>query len=263
MTATPRDSSGDTIALTDTHCHLEDFDDVGGLVQEAAGCGVVRMVAVGQNRRTMQMALDRASEYPGSILPALGIHPVFVTRQSREQTESDLDFLSGNLSAAVALGEVGLDYKWAESGQQRVHQQKMLERQFELAVEGAKPVNLHSRRCPREVMERAVAFHRDSGLNAQLHWFTQSKKLVHVCNDEGIFISVGPAIMHDEQTQAVAAEIATDLILLETDAPVPIGGCPGHPCRAREVAEKLAQLKGVPLPDIAALTEANFTRYLG
>ncbi len=263
MTTGPRDSSGDTVALTDTHCHLEDFDDVGGLVQEAAACGVVRMVAVGQNRRTMRIALDRASKFPGVVLPALGIHPAFVTRQSREETDGDFDFLAGNLSAAVALGEVGLDYRWAESDRQRVHQQEMLERQFELAVEGAKPVNLHSRRCPREVMERAVAFHRDSGLNAQLHWFTQSKKLVHVCNDEGIFISVGPAILHEERTQAVAAEIATDLILLETDAPVPIGGCPGHPCRAREVAEKLAELKGVPLPDIAALAEANFTRYLG
>ena len=259
----PRGPSGGAVALTDTHCHLEDFDDVGGLVQKAAGCGVMRMVAVGQNRRTMRIALDRASEYPGTILPALGIHPAFVTRQSCEETEGDFDFLSENLSAAVALGEVGLDFRWAESDKEKLHQQELLERQFALATEGAKPVNLHSRRCPREVMERAVAFHRDSGLNALLHWFTQSKKLVRVCNDEGIFISVGPAIIHEERSQAVAAEIATDLILLETDAPVPIGGSPGHPCRAREVAEKLAELKGMSLPDIAALTEANFTRYLG
>ena len=263
MSTMPRGSSGGAIALTDTHCHLEDFDNAAGLVQKAAGSGVMRMVAVGQNRRTMRTALDRASEFPGTILPALGIHPVFVTRQSREETEDDFDFLSESLSAAVALGEVGLDYKWAESGEQKLHQQELLERQFELAVEQAKPVNLHSRRCPREVMERAIAFHRDSGLNAQLHWFTQSKKLVHVCNEEGIFISVGPAIIHEERTQAVAAEIATDLILLETDAPVPIGGCPGHPCRAREVAEKLAELKGMSLQEIAVLTEVNFIRYLG
>ena len=263
MSTPSRGSSGTPIALTDAHCHLEDFDDLIGLVQEAAGCGVVRMVAVGQNRETMQVALDRASEFPGTILPALGIHPAFVTRQSREETEGDFDFLSENLAAAVALGEVGLDFRWAKSDQQKLHQQALLERQFELAVEEAKPVNLHSRRCPREVMERAIAFHRDSGLNAQLHWFTQSKKLVHVCNDEGIFISVGPAIIYEEQSQAVAAEIATDLILLETDAPVSIGGNRGHPGRVREVAEKMAQLKGISLPDISALTEENFSRYLG
>ena len=168
MSTTPRNSPEDAIALTDTHCHLEDFDDVAGLVQESAGCGVGRMVAVGQNRKTMQTALDRASEYPGTILPALGIHPAFVTRQSREETEGDFDFLSENLSVAVALGEVGLDYRWAESEEQKLHQQELLERQFALAVQRAKSVNLHSRRCPREVMERAVAFHRDSGLNAQV-----------------------------------------------------------------------------------------------
>ncbi len=263
MPSSSRSSSEDTIALTDAHCHLEDSGDVAGLVQEAASCGVVRMVAVGQNRATMEAALDRASEFPGTILPALGIHPVFVTRQSREETEDDFDFLSQNLFGAVAMGEVGLDYKWAQSDQQKQHQKELLERQFELAVKGAKPVNLHSRRCPREVMERAIAFHRDSGLNSQLHWFTQSKKLVHICNDEGIFISVGPAIIQEERSQTVAAEIATDLILLETDAPVPIGGRTGHPCRAREVAKKLAELKGMSLPDMAALTEANFSRYLG
>ena len=112
-------------------------------------------------------------------------------------------------------------------------------------------------------MERAIAFHRDTGLNAQLHWFTQSKKLVRICNDEGLYVSAGPSILHAEDAQSVAGAIADDLLLLETDAPVPIGGQPGYPQRTREVAEKLADIKGVSLEELAALTTANFARYLG
>jgi len=232
-------------------------------MREAADRGVERIVAVSENLRSMRAVLDLKERRGDRVMAGLGLHPAWIVQCGKEEIARSLEFLSDHLSAADELGEVGLDHKWAGTPDQQRWQETILEKQFALAADCGKPVNLHSRRCQRQVMERAIDFHRNTGLGAQLHWFTQSKKLVHVCNDEGIFISVGPAILHEERTQAVAAEIATDLILLETDAPVPIGGCPGHPCRAREVAEKLAELKGVPLPDIAALAEANFTRYLG
>ena len=73
---------------------------------------------------------------------------------------------------------------------QKALQEEMLEKQFEIAARNGKPVNLHSRRGLRQVMERAVAYHRETGLNAQLHWFTQSRKLVRICNEEGIYVSV-------------------------------------------------------------------------
>ena len=98
---------------------------------------------------------------------------------------------------------------------------------------------------------------------AQLHWFTHSKKLVRICNEEGIYVSVGPTAIHDEQTQGVACEIDRELLLLETDAPVPIGGVQGHPARVRAVAEKLAELRGLEMEELAALTAANAERYLG
>ena len=248
--------------FTDTHCHLDDFEDVDGLLAAAASAGVSRLVAVGQDAATMQKVLDCAARHPHVIIPALGIHPVNVTRRPREQIDADLDFLSGHLDSAVEIGEAGLDYKWAASDEQKSLQRVILEEQLELAARARLPVNLHSRRCLRQVMERAIAFHRDTGLNAQLHWFTQSEKLIRICNDEEIFISVGPSVIDQERCQTVARQVADELLLLETDAPVPIGGHPGHPRRIREVAEKLAELRGVSLHRIAELTEANFSRFL-
>ena len=159
------------------------------------------------------------------------------------------------------LGEVGLDHKWAQAPGEQALQEEILERQFALAATMGKPVNLHSRRCLRQVMEKAMEYRRQTGLNAQLHWFTQSKKLVRICNQEGIYVSVGPAILDNQQTQEVALAIADELLLLESDAPVPVNGQQGHPARVLAVARKLAELKGCTWRDIAALTSANCVRF--
>ena len=69
-------------------------------------------------------------------------------------------------------------------------------------------------------------------------------------------------MIDDPQTGEVALTIADHLLLLETDAPIPIGGVPGHPKRTRDVAEKLAELKSVSLAVLAEQTSGNFRRYL-
>jgi len=112
-------------------------------------------------------------------------------------------------------------------------------------------------------MQRAIDFRRSTGLNAQLHWFTDSKKLVRICNDEGIYVSVGPTAIDDVRTQQVALGIDRALLLLETDAPVPIGGVVGHPARVAEVAQEMAQVMGLSMGEITALTAANLQHYLG
>ena len=164
---------------------------------------------------------------------------------------------------ADVLGEVGLDYKWAENPEQQILQQEMLTRQLDLAARCGKPINLHSRRAQRQTMERAVEFCRRTGLNAQLHWFTESLKLVRICNEEGIYVSAGPMAIHNPQARAVAVAVDRQLLLLETDAPVSIGGVAGPTARLGALAAKLGQDMGLTGDEVAALTAANAVRYLG
>ena len=96
-----------------------------------------------------------------------------------------------------------------------------------------------------------------------MHWFTESKKLVRICNDEGIFVSVGPTVLNDETVQQVALEIDRSLLLLETDSPVPIDGIENFPGCVRQVAQTMAKLSGSELEDVAAQTTGNFFRFLG
>ena len=248
--------------LVDSHCHLDQLQDPTVVLREAAVRGVARVVAVSENHQSMRAVLGLKERHGDRVLAGLGLHPVWIVRCAGKEIDQALEFLSAHLGDADELGEVGLDHKWARTPQEQRLQEEILERQFTLATACGKPVNLHSRRCPRKVMEKAIAFHRDTGLNAQLHWFTQSKKLVRICNEEEIYISVGPTVIDDPQTQEVACTIADDLLLLESDAPVAVGGRTGHPVQVRAVAEKLAALKGSSWEKIAALSSANFARYL-
>jgi TatD DNase family protein len=249
--------------LIDSHCHLDQFADPAAALAAAEEAGVGQVVAVSEGAESMPEVLELKRRFPRQVLAGIGLHPAWVTRVGLEVVEAGLAWLEDHLQEADVLGEVGLDYKWAGSTEQQDLQNEVLTRQFAMAERCGKPVNLHSRRAQRQTMERAVEFHRRTGLNAQLHWFTHSKKLVRICNEEGIYVSVGPTAIHDEQTQGVACEIDGELLLLETDAPVPIGGVQGHPARVRAVAEKLAELRGLEVEELAALTAANAARYLG
>ena len=248
--------------LIDTHCHLDQFPDPAAVLEEAAEKGVSRIVAVSESPASMRAVLALKQNHPDRIQAGLGLHPAWITQAASADIDDALAFLAAHLADADELGEVGLDHKWAPAPEQQALQEKVLTAQFDLATTCGKPVNLHSRRCLRQTMERAIAFHRHTGLNAQLHWFTESKKLMHTCNEAGIYVSVGPTVLQNPQTQEVALTISDHLLLLETDAPVPIGGHPGHPARTHQVAEKLAALKNCSLQELADRTSANFTRYL-
>ena len=251
-----------SVVLTDSHCHLDEFDDAAAVLDAAAAVAVEAVVAVAQDLSSMRAVVALKARFPQAVKAAVGLHPTRVVDQSPAQTEEALDFLAAQLPEADELGEVGLDFKWADTPELQQRQRDVLERQLEMAARWRKPANLHSRRSQRQVMELAVAFHRETGLNAQLHWFTQSRKLVHVCNDEGIYVSVGPSVIDDDQAQRTALTVADELLLLETDAPVAVGGLAGTPARVRQVAEKLGDLKGVSWEEVAAQTQHNLERFL-
>ena len=249
--------------LVDSHCHLDQLEDPAAALREAAAQGVGLVVAVSENPESMRAVLALKRACGDAVRAGLGLHPAWLIGRPDAEIQAGMELLAAHLADAEELGEVGLDHKWAETPGQHELQDRVLGQQLALAADRGRPINLHSRRCPRQVMQRAIDFHRRTGLNAQLHWFTHSKKLVRICNQEGIYVSIGPTVLHDPQAQEVALAIADELILLESDAPVAVGGVPGHPARVRSVAEKLAALTGRTFKEVACLTTANFSRYLG
>lgn len=249
--------------LVDCHCHLEQLPDATIALAEAASRGVERVVAVSEDPDSIRAVLALRERFPDRVVAGLGLHPAWVVQRSPSEVTQALAGLEAAADRAEVISEIGLDHKWADTAPLQLAQEEALAAQLDLAERRRLPVSLHSRRCPRQVLERAVAFHRRTGQQAHLHWFTHSEKLIRLANEEGLFVSVGPTVLDHPPTQRVALAVADDLLLLESDAPVAVSGVPGHPARVRDVIEALARLKGISVPALAALTTANLARFLG
>jgi TatD DNase family protein len=248
--------------LFDAHCHLEQLTEPHLAVARAGSAGVERLLAMSEGLESCKAVLALKRQFPGVVLAGLGIHPMFSVSLSSEELEAGLDFIQEHLKEADALGEVGLDFKYARSPAQKAAQKDLLERLLAMAAEAGVPVNLHSRWAERPVMEIAIRHQRDTGNPVLLHWFTSSKKLIRICAEEGVYVSVGPSILFDGPASEVCLHIPDPLLLIETDSPVPFKGEPAEPAWAARVFERLAALRGSNPSCLEARLNENFDRYL-
>lgn len=248
----------------DAHCHLDQLDDPEAALKRAGEAGVARILAVSEDRASMQQALTLKRAHPDIVLAGIGIHPAKATAADPNAIEAGLEFISAHLDEADVLGEVGLDHFHADSDEKKAFQSELLDRMLEMAAGRGRPVNLHSRRAQRPAMERAIRFKAETGLNAAMHWFTASKKLIRICAAGGIFVSAGPSVIFDEQSRTTAATVPLDLLLVETDSPVPYGPDrrPAEPAWARDVTLLLAKEFGIDPSEFGRIVERNFSRYL-
>lgn len=249
--------------FTDSHCHLEQLHAPGEALQRAREAGVHRVVAVSEDEKSVDVIMQLKARYPDQVLVGVGLHPMYVPQRTRDEVYQALEKVEIMAQRADVIGEIGLDYKYAQSGEQQKFQRLVLDRQMTIAAIHRKPVNLHSRWALRDTMKAAIEYTRDTGLGAQLHWFTQSKKLIRLTNRMGVYISVGPSIIDSSEARSAAAGIDRHLLLLETDSPVPFEGTPAEPSWTRRVAEVVAELWQCDLAEVGRQTEENFERYLG
>lgn len=249
--------------VPDVHCHLDEIDDPVGAVHAAREAGVGPILAMGMDRLSSERTLALKAELGDLILTGVGIHPSYVPEWDDARVEAEFAFVREHLPGVDCLGEVGLDYKDAVAPEQRARQQALLDRQLALAATHRKPVSFHCRRAERPSVARAVEFAQSTGLGIDLHWFTHSDKMARKANAAGVYISVGPAILWRPDQAAVAAMIDPDLLLTETDCPVPFNDESARPAWAARVAARLAELRGESLEVLTERLHRNFLRFMG
>ncbi|MBM4433449.1 MAG: TatD family deoxyribonuclease, partial [Chloroflexi bacterium] len=93
--------------LIDSHCHLEEIENLQAAIEKAKSVGVIAIIAVGSDYQSNNQILEIAQKYSGFVYPALGIHP---SRIESSKVDQALHFIEDHLATARAIGEVGLDY---------------------------------------------------------------------------------------------------------------------------------------------------------
>lgn len=251
------------IELIDSHCHLDRLDlnalgmDMDGVVDAAAHQGVTHLLCVCIDYSNFADVLEIA-QTRANVFASVGVHP------NEENCEEPT--LEGLLSRAddpniVAIGETGLDYFRCQ-GDMGWQQQR-----FRVHIEAAKSLNKPLIIHTRDAKADTLAILKE-GNAAQcggvLHCFTEDWAMASAALEMGFYISFSGIVTFKNATELkeVAKRVPLARMLVETDAPyltpVPFRGKPNQPAHVRHVAEHIAELRQIPVEELAAATTENF-----
>jgi TatD DNase family protein len=243
----------------DTHCHL-DAAEFGvtpdALVQEALAVGVSTIVVPSVDVSNFA-AVQRICAQHAACAPAFGIHPMFVDRA----TPADLDVLREYLQKhpPVAVGEIGLDFFVENFDQEK--QEFYFSAQLKLAQEFDLPVLLHIRKAQDTILKHLRRTPVRGGI---AHAFNGSPQQAAEFIKLDFKLGFGGAMTYPRATKLreLAATLPLHSIVLETDAPdIPPEflqrGEPNRPGYLPRIAGTLAELRHLPLEEIARITSAN------
>lgn len=243
----------------DTHCHLDaaEFGDTQDtLVQEALAAGVGCIVLPSVEAGNFAAVQQLCARHP-ACAPAFGIHPMYVDRA----TPADLAELRKTIeyNQIVAIGEIGLDF-FVENAD-RDWQEYFFAAQLKLAQEFKLPVLLHIRKAQDTILKH---LRRTPVCGGIAHAFNGSPQQAAEFIKLGFKLGFGGAMTYPRATRLreLAATLPLDSIVLETDAPdIPPEflqrGQANRPSYLPRIAETLAELRNMPLAEIARITSAN------
>jgi TatD DNase family protein len=249
--------------LVDTHCHLADpaYDpDRPEVLRRAWDGGVGHIVVVGESPAASDRALMLAEAEP-RLSATAGVHP----HDARTWTADSPEWLRERLRhpRIVAAGEMGLDYHYDHSP--RDTQRAVFEQQLALAAEAGRPAVIHAREADDDV---AAILGSLPGAVAILHSFSSGPALLRAGLVLRHYVSFSGMVTFKSWTldQAIR-ETPLDRILLETDgpylAPVPHRGKRNEPAFVRQVAERIAAVRGLGVDELIARSGANAARVFG
>jgi TatD DNase family protein len=253
--------------LIDTHAHLYSrkfADDRSDMVRRAIAIGVTRMYLPNIDSESIQPMLDLEADFPENCLAMMGLHPGSVQPDTWEQELALVEKWLGERTWA-GVGETGIDLYWDKSTLEI--QKKSFARQIEWAKDLKLPIIIHSRESNEECLE-LVGQGQDGRLRGIFHCFSgtleQAKRMI----DLGFMLGIGGTLTYPKSDlPAVLKEIPLEHIVLETDSPylppVPHRGKRNESAYILHVAEKLAEIKELPLEEIAKATTANALRMFG
>lgn len=249
--------------LVDSHAHVDTsrFDsDRDAIIQAALVGGVSRIVDPGTDLVSSRAALALAKAHPGVIYCGVGVHPHDATTYSDEVGEQ-LRILARE-PEVVAIGEFGLDYFRMLS--QRDTQRAVFCAHLELARTCNLPCIIHVRDSHEDVMELLRT--HGQGLRGVFHCFSGDVAQAEEClSFEGFVLSfAGPLTKQGNALPDVARMVPLDRVMVETDSPYlvpkPLKVRRNEPLFVRHVAEKLAEIRGMTLEEIAHITTTNAVR---
>jgi len=247
--------------LIDTHTHLfaEEFDaDRSEVIDRATCLGVQKFFLPNIDSSSISGMLALEKQFPDNCFPMMGLHPCSVNEKYEEELKIVEDWFSKRTFSAV--GEIGMDYHWDKTF---IPQQKdAFARQIDLALKYKLPIVIHQRECFDDLFEIVQAKNQKQ-LTGIFHCFTGTiEEANKIISCGGFRMGIGGALTYkNSKLPEVLKHIDMKHIVLETDSPY----LPPAPHRGKRnessfitlVAQKIAEIKGSPVEEVAEITTRN------
>lgn len=253
------------IEFIDTHTHLfepEFAEDREAVVQRAVEAGVKTLCLPCITEASLSRMEEMCAGFPGICYPMIGLHPTEVGDDYQAVLDSMYKELKGN-DSYIAVGEVGLDLYW--DGTRKNEQLDAFRQQIEWAAETGLPLAIHSRNAFDDLY-KVMDDNRSKGLTGVFHCFSgdaeEARKLLSF---DGFYLGIGGVVTYRKSNlPSVLADVPLERVVLETDspylAPVPRRGKRNESSYIPFVAQKLAEIYGCSVDEVAAVTTDNARR---
>ena len=247
--------------IFDSHAHYDDEAfgaDRDELLRSLAAHGVRRVMNVGSSMESSRTGIELGKAYD-FLYSSVGVHPDSA-REINNDTLRELAELAREPKVR-ALGEIGLDYHYEDVP--RRQQLLAFEQQLELAQELDLPVVIHEREAHGDCLDVLRNHPKARGV---FHCFSGSWEMAKKLTDQGWYLGFTGVITFHNARRAVevAQKMPLDRMVIETDcpymAPEPHRGVRTDSGFVRDMAQKLAELRGVSLEEMAAITMENGRR---
>jgi TatD DNase family protein len=242
--------------LIDTHSHIyydslsENLDDV---INRASDNNVHSIICVGTDLISSETSIQIAEKYP-NVYATVGIHPHEASKVSKSYLNELENFLDH--PKVVAVGEMGLDYYYEHS--ERKIQNRVYLEQLEFAKSFDMPAVVHCRESDEDILSGIEFTHSSHGV---IHCFASNLDFAQKIINTGFSISFTGVLTFVKELEEVVREIPLEKLLIETDAPYlspkPFRGKTNEPAYVKYIAEKIAEIKNIPINDVAKVTTEN------
>jgi TatD DNase family protein len=248
------------MVITDTHTHLyatEFAAYIDEVIERAKAAGVTRCFLPNVDLATADALVALAKRYPDMCFPMMGLHPCHVKENFEEELATLFAYFDRETFCAV--GEIGIDLYWDKTTLDI--QTIAFKKQVEFAIERKLPICIHSRES-FDIIADILEDYKGKGLTGVFHCFTGNLEQAERAIGFGFMLGIGGVLtFKNSGLDVVVKEVDLKHLVLETDspylAPVPHRGKRNESAYTALVAQKLADIKEMPLAELARITTEN------
>lgn len=246
--------------MIDSHAHIyaKEFDhDRDDVVQRAKAIGIQKILLPNIDLNSIAPMLATEAAYPDTCYSMMGLHPCYVDNNVEQALQTIKAWFDKH--HFIAVGEIGIDLYWDQTFQ--VEQEFAFREQLKWAKTLDLPVVIHTRDSIDQTLD-ILSQEQDGSLSGVFHCFGGSVEQAQAINQLGFHLGLGGvSTFKNGGMDKVIPYLDLDYVILETDcpylAPTPHRGKRNEPAFVQLVAQRVADLREMPLEQVIDITNSN------